>query len=145
DLIRAQQKAIETQLAGAVDSGAFVRAAISEIKRSPELQNADAASVLGSIMLAAQLKLEIGPALGQFWLTPRKVDGQQTCLPIVGYQGFIELAYRTGRVEKVEAFLVRQGDEFRIAANSERGQFFDWVPVDLDEKREKVGVVAVVK
>ena len=145
DLVQAQQAAIETQLAGAMNSGAFVRAAISTISSSPQLQQATPASVLGGIMLAAQLKLEIGPALGHFYLTPRKVGGQMTCLPLIGYQGYIELAYRSGRIEKIETFLVRQGDKFDHGANSERGRFFDWNPADYNEEREWTGVVAMAK
>lgn len=145
DLVQAQQAAIETQLAGALNSGAFVRAAISTIASSPQLQQATPSSVLGGIMLAAQLKLEIGPALGHFYLTPRKEKGQQVCLPIIGYQGYIELAYRSGRIEKIETFLVRDGDKFDHGANSERGRFFDWSPADYDEERPWTGVVAMAK
>ena len=145
DLVQAQQAAIETQLAGTLNSGAFVRAAISSISSSPQLQQATPASVLGGIMLAAQLKLEIGPALGHFYLTPRKDKGQQICLPIIGYQGYIELAYRSGRIEKIETFLVRDGDKFDHGANSERGRFFDWLPADYDETRTWTGVVAMAK
>lgn len=145
DLVQAQQAAIETQLAGALNSAAFVRAAISTISSSPQLQQATPSSVLGGIMLAAQLKLEIGPALGHFYLTPRKEKGQQICLPIIGYQGYIELAYRSGRIEKIETFLVREGDKFDHGANSERGRFFDWNPADYDETRQWTGVVAMAK
>ena len=145
DLIQAQQPAIEAQLAGAVSSGAFVRAAISEVQKSEYLQQATASSVLGSIMLAAQLKLEIGPALGHFWLTPRKDHGQWTCLPIVGYQGLIELAYRSGRVLKIETFVVRKGDLFEYGANSERGRYFDWKPADFDQSREWTDVVVTAQ
>lgn len=144
-LVQAQQPAIEAQLAGALNSGAFVRAAISEINKSEELQQATAASVLGSIMLAAQLKLEIGPALGHFYLTPRKDKGAQICLPIIGYTGLIELSYRSGRVGKIETFLVRDGDKFDYGANSERGRFFDWNPADYDEKREWTGAVVTAQ
>jgi recombination protein RecT len=145
DMVQAQQPAIEAQLAGAMNSGAFVRAAISTIASSPDLQQATPSSVLGGIMLAAQLKLEIGPALGHFYLTPRKDRGQQICLPIIGYQGYIELAYRSGRIEKIETFLVREGDKFDHGANSERGRFFDWNPADYDETRPWTGVVAMAK
>lgn len=145
DLVQAQQPAIEAQLAGALNSGAFIRAAISTIASTPDLQQATPSSVLGGIMLAAQLKLEIGPALGHFYLTPRKQGGQQVCLPIIGYQGYIELAYRSGRIEKIETFLVREGDKFDHGANSERGRFFDWLPADYDEKRKWTGVVAMAK
>ncbi|MEC5149187.1 recombinase RecT [Cryobacterium sp. GrIS_2_6] len=145
DLVQAQQAAIEVQLAGALNSAAFVRAAISTIASSPKLQQATPASVLGGIMLAAQLKLEIGPALGHFYLTPRREKGVDICLPIIGYQGYIELAYRSGRIEKIETFLVRDGDKFDHGANSERGRFFEWNPADYDEDRAWTGVVAMAK
>ena len=145
DLVVRQASAIEAQLAGALNSGAFVRAAISEISKSAELQQATPASVLGSIMLAAQLKLEIGPALGHFWLTPRKDHGQWVCVPIVGYQGLIELAYRSGRVGKIETFLVRKGDHFEYGANSERGRYFDWKPADYDVTREWTDAVVTAQ
>jgi recombination protein RecT len=145
DVIQNQKAAIEAQLSGALNSGSFVRAAITEIGKSPDLQNATPASVLGSIMLAAQLKLEIGPALGHFYLTPRKDKGQQICLPIIGYQGLIELAYRSGRIGKIETFLVRDGDKFDHGANSERGRYFDWAPADYDEDREWTGAVVTAQ
>lgn len=145
DMIQAQQPAIEMQLAGAMNSAAFVRAALSTVSASPQLQQATPASLLGGIMLAAQLKLEIGPALGHFYLTPRKVQDKWTCLPIIGYQGYIELAYRSGRIEKIESLLVRDGDKFDHGANSERGRFFDWAPQDYEENREWTGSIAIAK
>lgn len=140
-LVQAQRPAIEAQLAGAMNSGSFIRAAISEVSKSPELQQADATTLLGAIMLAAQLKLEIGSALGHFYLTPRKDHGKQICLPIIGYKGFIELAYRSGRIGKIETFVIRDGDQFTHGANSERGRFFDWNPKDYDEDRPWTGVI----
>lgn len=154
DLVQAQQPAIEAQLAGVLNSGAFVRAAISVIQKDEKLQQCTPSSILGAIMLAAQLKLEIGAALGQFYLTPRlisykdendKWQNRWECLPIVGYQGYVELAYRSGRVDKVESLLVRKGDVFSHGANSERGRFFDWQPADYEETREVVGVISMAK
>lgn len=154
DLVQAQQPAIEAQLAGALNSGAFVRAALSSIQKDEKLQMASPESVLGAIMLAAQLKLEIGSALGHFYLTPRQESYKDAnnnwqkkwvCLPIIGYQGLIELAYRTGRIEKIETLLVREGDKFDHGANSERGRFFDWKPADYEETRPWTGGVVTAK
>lgn len=145
DWITSNRASIERHLAGAMDTTAFVQQALTSINNSADLQAATPSSVIGAVMLAAQLRLEIGPALGQFYLTPRKDHGKQICLPIVGYQGMVELAYRSGRVEKVESFLVRDGDTFSHGANSERGRFFDWTPLDYDEDRPWTGVVATAK
>lgn len=146
DLLHKQQAEIEVQLAGALNSGAFVRAALSTISSNDKLQQASPKTVLGSIMLAAQLKLEIGPALGHFYLTPKySKDRGWECVPVIGYTGLMELAYRSGRIEKIETFLIRDGDKFDHGANSERGRFFDWNPADYDEERAWTGVVAMAK
>lgn len=142
DLVEQQLPAIERQLGGAMSSDAFVRAVLSEITKQPKLMSADPKTVLGGVMLAAQLRLEIGSGLGEFYLTPRKEKGQDVCLPIIGYQGFIKLVLRSELVTNVEAFLVREGDDFSYGANSDRGMFYDWQPRDFDEKRPWVGVVA---
>ena len=145
DLVERQMPEIEKQLAGAMSSQAFVRAVVSEIKKQPKLAAADPATVLGGVMLAAQLKLEIGSGLGEFYLTPRKDRGRDVCLPIIGFQGMIKLALRSEFVTDVHAFLVREGDQFSYGANAERGMYFEWLPRDFDEDRSWTGVVAVAR
>lgn len=142
DLIEAQRPAIERQLGGAMSSDAFVRAVLSEVGKNADLMNADPKTLLGGVMLAAQLRLEIGSGLGEFYLTPRKEKGKQICLPIIGFQGMIKLALRSELVTNVESFLVREGDDFTFGANSDRGMFYDWQPRDFEDKRDWIGVVA---
>ncbi len=142
ELVEAQRSAIERQLGGAMNSEAFVRAVLSEITKQPKLMSADPKTVLGGVMLAAQLRLEIGSGLGEFYLTPRKEKGQDICLPIIGFQGMIKLALRSEFVVNVEAFMVREGDDFTFGANSDRGMFYDWTPRDFEETRDWIGVVA---
>lgn len=145
DLVEAQLPAIERQLGGAMNTDAFVRAVLSEITRTPKLMTADPKTVLGGVMLAAQLRLEIGSGLGEFYLTPRRDHGRDICLPIIGYQGMVKLALRSEFVTNVQAFLVREGDDFTYGANAERGMFFDWTPKDFEEKRPWIGVVATAR
>lgn len=142
DLVEQQLPAIERQLGGAMNSEAFVRAVLSEITKSPDLMKADPRTLLGGVMLAAQLRLEIGSGLGEFYLTPRKDHGKQICLPIIGFQGMIKLALRSEFVTNVEAFMVREGDDFTFGANSDRGMFYDWTPRDFEDTRPWIGVVA---
>lgn len=143
--IEKQKSSIERQLGGAMNSESFVRAVLTEIRKSPDLQQADPTTVMGGVMLAAQLKLEIGSGLGEFYLTPRKEKGRQICLPIIGYQGFIKLVLRSEMVTDVHTFLVREGDFFEYGANAEVGKFFEWKPRDFDEERPWTGVVAVAR
>lgn len=145
DLVEAQQPQIERQLAGTMNSGAFVRTVLSEISKTPKLANCDPATVLGGVMLAAQLRLEIGSGMGELFLTPRKERGRDICLPIIGFQGFVKLALRSEFVQNVQAFLVREGDDFTYGADAERGMFYEWRPRDFEEDRDWIGVVATAR
>lgn len=65
---------------------------------------------LSALLNAARLGLE--PGTEQFYLTPRKVKGRLEILGIVGYQGLVELMYRSGAVSSVIAEIVYTGDKF---------------------------------
>src|SRR6266567_377007 len=80
---------------------------MTEIRRTPKLLECSPESLLGAMMLAAQLGLEPGP-LGQVYLVPFKRQVEF----VVGYRGYIDLAYRSGQVKDVAAALVHEGDEF---------------------------------
>lgn len=136
---------VEAQLAGTMDTDAFLAAAVEEVKRVPELEQVTGSSLIGAVMLAAQLRLEIGPALGHFHLTATESAHGYTCRPIIGYQGYIELGYRSGRVKDIDAFLIHDGDHFDHGANSERGKFFEWHPAETDEPREWTHVLAYAR
>ena len=126
-----------------MNSDAFVRAVLSEITKQPKLMSADPKTVLGGVMLAAQLRLEIGSGLGEFYLTPRREKGNDICLPIIGFQGMIKLALRSEFVTNVEAFMIREGDDFTFGASSDRGgMFYEWTPRDFEDNRPWIGVVA---
>lgn len=150
EYLQKNQDAIEKQIAGAMNSDSFIRAAMTVLRNDAKLQQADPLTVMGGVMLAAQLKLEIGGGLGEFYLTPRmenrgKPNERWVCLPIIGYQGFIKLALQSKMVADVHSFLVRDGDLFEYGANAERGMFFEWKPRDFEEKRPWQGAVAVAR
>lgn len=143
--VQQNKAAIEAQLAGAVNSESFIRTVMTVLRNDAKLQAADPMTVMGGVMLAAQLKLEVGAGLGEFYLTPRMERGRQICLPIIGYQGFIKLVLRSEMVTDVHTFLVREGDSFEFGANAREGKYFDWKPRDFDEERPWTGVVAVAR
>lgn len=121
----------------------FVRDAITELKQNRDLQACTAESLLGAFMTAARLGLEVGGPLGMFYLTPRKLRGVPSVVPIVGYRGLVELARRSGRVGVVDADIVRAGDLFETGYDSGRGgKFAVHKPADFDETREPIGVLA---
>lgn len=86
----------------------MARIAATEVRKNKALMNTEPTSFLGSVMQAAQLGLEPGSALGQAYLVPY---GNQ-CQLIIGYKGMIDLARRSGQVLSLNAYAVREGDDF---------------------------------
>lgn len=146
DLVKSMETEFAKALPKHVPVEQFMRTAITELRQSPELQACSAESLLGAFLTAARLGLEVGGPMGEFYLTPRRVKGVPSVVPIVGYRGLLELARRSGRVGAVKAWVVYEGDLFREGANSERGPYFDFEPVPGGRKgRQEVGVIAVAK
>lgn len=88
----------------------MARIAATEVRKNPALMRTEPTSFLGSVMQAAQLGLEPGSALGQAYLVPY---GNQ-CQLIIGYKGMIDLARRSGQVLSLNAYAVREGDDFNF-------------------------------
>ena len=63
-------------------------------------------------MSAAQLGLEPNTPLGQAYLIPYKNKGVDEVQFQIGYKGLIDLAYRSGEVELVQAHVVYENDTF---------------------------------
>jgi len=97
-----------------VRADTWMRVAISATRKSAELKIAcetSPATLMAALYEAARLGLE--PGTDQYYLTPRRnKQGNWEVLGIVGYQGEIELIYRSGAVSTVICYDVREGDEF---------------------------------
>lgn len=88
----------------------LMRVAVNCVAKTPGLQDCSPTSLLQCVLVAAELGLEPGGALGHLYLVPFK--GKAT--PVVGYRGFLELARRTGQVSKVRAVVVYEKEVFRV-------------------------------
>jgi recombination protein RecT len=86
----------------------IVRIVLTELRKSPKLLECDPLSVVGSVMLCAQVGLEIGATLGEAYLIPYGKE----CKFVLGYQGMLELARRSGKILSVAANCVYTNDEF---------------------------------
>lgn len=101
----------------------FVRIALTEFRKTPDLLLCSKESLLGALLTAAQLGLEFGQQLGHAYLVPYK----QTCQLIVGYRGYIDLARRSGEIKDIKAVEVYEGDEWEYWSD-EQGDHFRHVP-----------------
>lgn len=84
----------------------FLRVALTGFRKNPNLLNCTRKSLLGALLETARLGLE--PCTEQAYLIPYKAE----CTLVIGYQGFVQLMYRTGMVEQVEAEMIYEADEW---------------------------------
>ena len=129
----------------------FMRLALNEVRSNPQLGTCTQESLMGALMVAARLNLEVGGPLGQFYLTVRHTGrGRErvaTVVPIIGYQGLRDLAYRSGQVDSIQSVLIREGDTFRHGANEQRGRWFEYEPSEDDDAEDApwTGVLALAR
>lgn len=96
---------------------------------------------LVALLDAARQGLE--PGTEQYYLTPRRIKGRWEILGITGYQGYIELMYRSGAVRSVVAELVRANDTYRYVRGRDHMPVHEFNPFASTETRgEVVGVYA---
>jgi recombination protein RecT len=94
----------------------MVRIALTELRKTPKLQECEPISVIGAIVQCAQLGLEPGNSLGHAWLIPyyNTKAGKYQCQFQIGYRGMIDLARRSGQVISIFASEVCENDLFEF-------------------------------
>jgi recombination protein RecT len=137
-LVEKMGEAFGSVLPDVISSERFVRVALTELHSNPALAACNPLSILGSLMLCAQLGLEPGGPLGHAYLVPFK----GRCTLIVGYKGEIELAYRSQKVSTIQASVVYENDDFDFRYGT--GAFLRHVPT-FDDQGEVTKVWAMVK
>ena len=115
DVIQAGAKQFATALPKHINSERFVRIAITTIRQNPKLAQCNKESLLGALMVSAQLGLEPG-VLGQCYLIPY---GRE-CQFQIGYKGMIELLRRSGQLKDIYAYSVYENDEFEMTYGLDR-------------------------
>jgi len=91
----------------------MARIAMTELRKTPKLQECDPMSFIAAIMQASQLGLEPG-ILGSCYLIPfnNNTTGKVECTFMPGYRGFLDLARRSGQIVSLVARAVYSNDEF---------------------------------
>ena len=100
--------------------------ALLSIRKTPALQECPVSTLLGCVVEASRLGLELGGARGQAYLIPFKEKGQPMAQMVIGYRGFVELMRRSGDVSSIRAVVVHQRDHFSLREGLE--QVIDHVP-----------------
>ena len=117
--LREQIKQMESQFALAMPKGMeaaqLVRDALTALQQTPKLAECPPMSVLGALMTCAQLGLRPG-VLGHAWVLPywNRASGTNVAQLVIGYKGYIDLAYRSGQISTIIARTVYDGDTFDV-------------------------------
>ena len=109
DVIKSMQSQFEIALPKHLNSDKFVRVAITTIRKNPAFAKCTRESLLGALMVSAQLGLEPG-ILEQAYLIPYSNEVQFQ----ISYKGMIELLRRSGQLKDIYAYPVYENDEFDI-------------------------------
>lgn len=135
DYIKLMEPEIKKALPSVITPERFTRMTLTAVRSTPGLAACEPMSFLAAMMSAAQLGLEPNTPLGQAYLIPFKNNkkGITEVQFQIGYKGLIDLAYRSGEVEVVQAQCVYEHDKFEceygiepklrhVPADGERGK-----------------------
>ncbi|MGB0964002.1 MAG: recombinase RecT [Mycobacterium sp.] len=107
-MIEAYRDQIAQSLPKHVTPERMMRVVTNSICRTPALLNCDKTSLLGCILESAALGLVPDGVRGEAYIIPYG----KTATLIVGYQGLMQLARRSGEIASLYAEVVRDGDHF---------------------------------
>jgi recombination protein RecT len=107
------QKSIASLLQGKYGIGKdeFLVSAFQAIKKTPKLLMCNVESLFGAILLSAEMKLKFNTPENHAYIIPYGTEANFQ----IGYQGLIELMYRSPRVRRIIAEPVFSKDEFRYS------------------------------
>ena len=139
------EKAVNVILPKHLTAKRVVEIALVAASRNPKLFECTPQSLLQSVMKSAETGLDCTGTMGQAYLVPyynSKIKAYE-CQFIAGYQGLIELAYRSQKVKFIDAQIVHQNDHFEYELGS--NPYIKHIPFLGDDKGDAVCVYAVAE
>lgn len=115
-LIESRRQSIAQVLPKHMTVDRMIKVLLVAAGRNPLLMQCTPQSILECIMFCAELGLEPNSPMGHYYLIPFRDNkqGAMVCQGIVGYQGFVELIHRTGRLLSLEAHVVHERDPHEV-------------------------------
>lgn len=120
-----------------ISADKLIRVALTTWRGGEKLMNCEPLSFAGAVLECAQLGLVPDSILGRahlvpFWNSKRRV---QECNVVLGYQGLVELALRSGQVKDINAQVVYEADTFEFEYGTEERMRHTWNPAMSEEDR----------
>lgn len=104
--------ALIRSLAPGLDPEGAVAVALSHWVQSPYLRSCTPASIVMAVAEAAKLELTVDGVLGHAYMVPFKDRGVPKAKMMVGYRGYEQLAYRSGKVTRIHTDTIHENDSF---------------------------------
>jgi recombination protein RecT len=136
---------MEVAFRDAVASGlkpeTLVRDAITAMRNTPDLVKCEESTFFGAVMSAGQLGLRPNvPSLGHGWVLPFWSGRRQRheAQWVLGYQGMVELGYKSGLVAKITTDTIYSNETYRVR----RGTADELVHEPILDESERGEIVA---
>ena len=121
--LQAKKEELCALLPSTIQKERFLRNIVMQIKMNPSLHKCSTPSIAKACVQASTLGLDIG-VLGSAYLVPYGNEAQLS----IGYQGYIDLAYRSG-LKAIHTGIVKENDDYKATAT---GFTHDYDPFNSD-------------
>jgi len=141
---KATAEKLRAQMATNVSPDRLARVAWGAIQKTPKLLNATVESVMFCLAECARLGLE--PSLGRVYFLPfdNNKKGVTECQIIIGYQGFLDLARRSGIVSSINARCVYENEKFEYKVTID-APVLDHEPSKTGDKGPLLGAYCIAR
>lgn len=121
----------------------IIRVAMTSIQRTPQLLECDPITLVGAVIQSSQLGLEPDGILGHAYLVPFRntKKNRMEVQFIPGYKGLIDLARRSGQVNRISAHVVYDNEHFVMEYGTK--EILEHKPLPPSTRGDRKGVYAV--
>lgn len=111
-LLKQSEQQIKLALPKHLTPERMIRMALTTFRRNPSLHQCDPVTIVGCVVQASELGLELSGPLGQAYMIPRynKHMQRNEANFQIGYRGFLRLAFNSGMVSHFSAHEVHEND-----------------------------------
>lgn len=121
----------------------FMIKAINSIKKTPQLLQCSPQSLLGSIMYFAEVGLSFDTPEGFGYILIDKRAKSFEAIPLLGYKGLIEIAYRNPSLKSIRIQAVYENDDFDYEYGTQ--EYIKHKPVKTGQRGGLTHVYAIAK
>ena len=142
-LLQKSKSQIAMALPKHLNADRIIRVAMTSIQRTPQLLECDPISLVAAVIQSSQLGLEPDGILGHAYLVPFRntKKNRMEVQFIPGYKGLIDLARRSGQVNRISAHVVYENEPFTMEYGTK--EILEHKPLPPSTRGDRKGVYAI--